>query len=63
MEISKLPGSEDLNVGDNVTLYTTDGHPVPVRVTARDEINITFDANHEMAGKDLNFHIELVSVE
>mgnify|MGYP003302207513 CR=1 FL=1 len=25
--------------------------------------NITFDANHEMAGKELNFHIQLVEVE
>ena len=63
VEISKMPGSEDLSVGENVTLYTTGGQPVPVKVTARDETTITFDANHEMAGKDLNFHIELVSVE
>jgi FKBP-type peptidyl-prolyl cis-trans isomerase 2 len=30
-------------------------------VTAKDEENITLDANHEMAGKELNFHIELLS--
>ena len=29
-------------------------------VTAKDEKTITFDANHEMAGKELNFTIELV---
>ena len=33
-----------------------------VTVTACDGTSITFDANHEMAGKDLNFHIELVEV-
>jgi FKBP-type peptidyl-prolyl cis-trans isomerase 2 len=32
-------------------------------VTAKDENFITFDANHEMAGKELNFTIELVAVE
>jgi FKBP-type peptidyl-prolyl cis-trans isomerase 2 len=32
-------------------------------VTARDDTNITFDANHELAGKELNFQIELVSVQ
>ena len=37
--------------------------PVPVKVVSRDEKTITFDANHEMAGKELNFRIELVSVE
>jgi FKBP-type peptidyl-prolyl cis-trans isomerase 2 len=32
-------------------------------VSAKDEKNITFDANHEMAGKELNFRIELVEVK
>ena len=63
VEISQMPGSEELEVGDKVVLYTPDGHPVPVKVTARDETTITFDANHEMAGKELNFHIELVEVQ
>ena len=36
---------------------------MPVKVTARDDSTITFDANHEMAGKELNFHIELVEVQ
>ncbi len=59
---AQLPGSEELTVGQRVVLYTTSGQPAPVRVTARDESTITFDANHEMAGKELNFHIELVEV-
>ena len=63
VEISQLPGSETLSVGENVVLYTTAGQPMPVKVTARDDSTITFDANHEMAGKELNFHIELVEVQ
>ena len=39
------------------------GQPFPVKVIAKDEVNITFDANHEMAGKELNFKIELVEVK
>ncbi|MFR5733161.1 MAG: hypothetical protein ACLUD2_15590 [Clostridium sp.] len=35
----------------------------PVTVTAKTETTITFDANHEMAGKELNFKIELVEVK
>ena len=35
----------------------------PVMVTAKDDTTITFDANHEMAGKELNFRIELVDVQ
>ena len=63
VEIAQMPGSENLNVGEDVVLYTANGQPVPVKVTARDDITITFDANHRMAGKELNFHIELVDVQ
>ena len=63
MEISQLPGSEDLTVGQQVYLSNQYGQPFPVKVTAKDEKNITFDANHEMAGKELNFRIELVEVK
>ena len=63
MEIAQLPGSEDLTVGQQVYLSNQYGQPFPVKVTAKDEKNITFDANHEMAGKELNFRIELVEVK
>ena len=62
IEIAELPGSENVSVGDQVYLQDTYGRHVPVRVTAKDEKTITFDANHEMAGKELNFTIELVEV-
>ena len=62
MEIAQLPGSADLNVGDQAYLQTFDGRPFQVLVTAKDGKNITLDANHEMAGKELNFEIELVEV-
>lgn len=63
MEIAQLPGSEDLTVGQQVYLSNQFGQPFPVKVTAKDEKNITFDANHEMSGKELNFKIELVEVK
>lgn len=62
MKIEQLPGSEDLEVGQQVHLYNQYGQPVLVKVIEKDETTITFDANHEMAGKELNFHIELVEV-
>lgn len=61
-EIEKMKGSEELNVGDMVYLQSAMGDPIPVRVTNKDEKYITFDANHELAGKELNFKIELVEV-
>ena len=63
MEIAQLPGSEDLTEGQQVYLSNQYGQPFPVKVIAKDEKNITFDANHEMAGKELNFRIELVEVK
>ena len=39
------------------------GQPFTVKVAAKEETTITFDANHEMAGKELNFTIELVEVK
>ena len=61
--IADLPGSEEVSMGDQVVLYTNNGQPMQVKVTAKDEVNITFDANNEMAGKELNFHIELIEVQ
>lgn len=62
LAISECPGSEELTVGQQVYLQDQYGRPIPVKVTAKDDTNITFDANHEMAGKELNFKIELVEV-
>ena len=63
LPLEKLPGAEELSVGQRVYLQNQLGQPIPVSVRARDAESITFDANHEMAGKELNFHIELVEVE
>ena len=62
IEIAQLPGAEELSVGQQVYLQNSCGQPVPVKVAARDGRTVTFDANHEMAGKELNFTIELVEV-
>ena len=52
-----------METGQQVYLSNQLGQPFPVKVTAKDESTITFDANHEMAGKELNFRIELVEVK
>ena len=62
LEIAQLPGSEELEAGQQVYLTNQYGQPFPVKVVAKGETTITFDANHEMAGKELNFRIELVEV-
>ena len=62
VEIANMPGAENVEVGQQVLLQNMYGQPVPVKVVAKDETTVTFDANHEMAGKELNFTIELVEV-
>ena len=62
VDLKQLPGAEELSVGQQVYLQNRFGQPFPVKVAAIDAITITFDANHEMAGKELNFRIELVEV-
>lgn len=62
-EIAALPGSEELEVSQRVYLYDQMGRPIAVKVIAKDDVNITFDANHELAGQALNFRIELVEVK
>ena len=62
VEIALLPGAEELAVGERVYLQNAYGQPFQASVAAKDEKTITFDANHEMAGKELNFSIELVEV-
>ena len=62
MEISAMPGCEQYNEGDRIYLQNAYGQTFPALIAAKDEKNITFDMNHEMAGKELNFRIELVEV-
>lgn len=63
INMDQMPGYSELPVGARVVLTDPMGQRFPVKVTAKTDTTITFDANHEMAGKELNFKIELVSVE
>ena len=62
VEIANMPGSEDLEAGQQVYLQDMYGRPIPVKVLEKTDTTVTFDANHEMAGKELNFTIELVEI-
>ena len=61
--INQLPGIEKFEVGTRIMLRNMYGQRFPALIIAKDEENVTFDANHEMAGKELNFHIKLLEVE
>ena len=57
-----LPGAESLNAGDRAVLQDGSGRPIPAAVLKKDAETVTFDANHELAGRELNFAIELLEV-
>lgn len=60
---ANMPGADSLEVGAQVMLSSPDGRVFQAKVAEVDESTITFDLNHEMAGKALNFEIELLSAE
>ena len=60
--VSAMPGAETLSAGDRVMLASPTGQPFPATVAKVEDGNVTFDMNHEMAGKALNFNIELLEV-
>jgi FKBP-type peptidyl-prolyl cis-trans isomerase 2 len=42
---------------------TAEGMPIQATIVGEDEKNIILDMNHPLAGKSLNFNIELVEIE
>jgi len=54
-------GGELPEVGYGVQLQNEHGHIMPATVVAVDETTVTLDLNHPLAGKDLEFDIELVA--
>ncbi len=62
MERKNLPLNFEPKIGQRLELTQEDDTNVLVTVTAVTEKTITIDANHPLAGKELIFEIELVSV-
>ncbi len=63
VERSKLPPEIDPEVGMQLQLQQPDGGAIPVVVSDVTETQITLDANHPLAGRDLTFEIELLEVK
>jgi len=58
---AQIPFAGDINVGDRFQT-DTDPHAPVVTVVAVDEESVTLDANHPLAGMDLDFDVEVLAV-
>jgi len=59
----QMPENADVTVGDLLRIGFPDGSTAAVQVAALDDASVTLDANHPLAGKDLTFELELVSID
>lgn len=59
----QMPIDSEIEVGDMLRVGFPDGTSAAVQVAAIDGQSVTIDANHPLAGKDLTFELELVSIE
>lgn len=62
VELEMIPNAQDLPDSGTVYLQGPDGMPIPAEIVEKTDKTVTFDMNHPMAGKPLNFELELVEV-
>ena len=62
VEKTKFPENMEPQVGQFLEVHRDDGEIMAVMVAEISDQGVTLDANHPMAGKDLNFDIELVEI-
>ena len=59
---SDIPDHIPLDPGTQLQMQTPQGQVVPVTVVEATDEQVMLDANHPLAGQDLTFAIELVSI-
>ncbi|MFD0911744.1 FKBP-type peptidyl-prolyl cis-trans isomerase [Ruegeria arenilitoris] len=57
-----IPDDIPLDPGTQLQMQTPDGQALPVTVVDANKETVTLDANHPLAGQDLIFDIEVVSI-
>ena len=62
VEKAQLPEGMEPQVGMQLQLNQPNGQAIPVQITKVEGEQVTIDANHPLAGKDLTFDIEVVDI-
>ena len=62
IERKDIPEGLDPQVNQKLQVQQQNGQPFVVTVTEVSESSVTLDGNHELAGKDLTFDIQLVEI-
>lgn len=62
VERTAIPEEIELSLGIQLQAHAPDGTPFMLVVTGLNDETVTLDANHPLAGKALNFALEMVAV-
>ena len=60
---SEFPDNIPMDPGTQLQMQTPQGQVVQVTITAVTDEEVTLDANHPLAGKDLTFAIEIMGID
>lgn len=62
LDRSEVPAGVEPEVGQQLEVTLQDNSTIPVLVTETTDTTVTLDANHPLAGQNLNFDIRLVEI-
>ena len=60
--LSQFPAEITPMIGDDLELVNDDDEGMVVTVIELDDVEVTLDANHPLAGEDLTFEVELIEI-
>lgn len=63
IEKQNIPADFELEVGQRLEMQVPNGDAMAVTITDIKGDTVTLDGNHPLAGQDLTFELELVSIE
>ena len=63
MPKSEFPDDIPLEVGTRLQMQSPEGQAIAVVIAEVGDTDVTLDANHPLAGKDLTFDFEITAIQ